>query len=107
VGGGRRPAAQLRAPGPLRCARPGGRPAARTPGALGALATPRLGPRSSAAPCPSHHSPPHPLYQVRPPPKIETLEERRHFAALQAAMMAFESKMGTGSGVRMGRARRG
>lgn len=44
--------------------------------------------------------------QVRSPPRIETPEERRHYATLQARMMAFESKMGTGSGVRSGRARR-
>ncbi|KIY94468.1 hypothetical protein MNEG_13495 [Monoraphidium neglectum] len=45
--------------------------------------------------------------EVRPPPRIETPEERRHFAALQAAMMAFEAKMGIGSGARAGRMKRG
>lgn len=44
--------------------------------------------------------------QVRTPPRIETPEERAHFAALEAAASAFEAKMGTGSGVRAGRARR-
>jgi hypothetical protein len=48
-----------------------------------------------------------PVVQVRPPPRIETPEERRHFATLQAAMMAFEAKMGIGSGARAGRMKRG
>jgi hypothetical protein len=51
--------------------------------------------------------PPPPRSQVRPPPRIETAEERRHFASLEAAMLAFEAKMGIGSGALTGRARRG
>ncbi|GBF88665.1 hypothetical protein Rsub_01564 [Raphidocelis subcapitata] len=45
--------------------------------------------------------------EVRAPPRIETPEERRHFAALSAALLAFEAKMGIGSGALTGRARRG